>query len=192
MSHMRITALVCIAASTLMLGTACNKGPSREERQAAAAASAAAAAAAQKEAEAKEAAAVAAADARTRQGLLYANQGDFSNAINEFQAAIDTKPSARAYSNLGAAYMQTGKKNLAHQALQSAEELAPDDPLVLYNLTAYYSVVGDTDIAAIYLDKALTHGFANYDALRFDPDLENLRGEPDFRATLERHKVFIQ
>jgi hypothetical protein len=42
------------------------------------------------------------------------------------------------------------------------------------------------------LDRALGCGFNNYDALRFDKDLDNLRGEPEFRATLEKHKIFLQ
>lgn len=181
MSPMRFIALLSIVVAGLPLLTACAKGPSQKELAAAAA-----------EKERQEAALVVAADTRIRQGLLYANQGDYPNAINEFDAAIEIRPSAQAYSNLGAAYMQTGKKNLAFDALKNAEKLSPDDALVLYNLTAYYSVTGSTDLSAIYLDKALTQGFSNYDALRFDPDLENLRGEPDFRAVLERHKVFIQ
>ena len=41
------------------------------------------------------------------------------------------------------------------------------------------------------IDAALAKGFSDYDALRRDPDLENLRRSPEFRKVLEKHKVFI-
>ena len=126
------------------------------------------------------------------QGMIYANQGDWNNAIAEFQAAIAKSPSSEAYSNLGAAYMQQGKLNLAMEALKNGEQLNANDVSVNYNLTALHSLLDQTDIALQYLDKTLGLGFDNYDALRFDSDLTNLRGEPEFRSTLEKHKIFLQ
>ena len=46
-------------------------------------------------------------------------------------------------------------------------------------------------IALDEIDAALARGFSDYDALRRDPDLENLRRSPEFRKVLEKHKVFI-
>jgi Flp pilus assembly protein TadD len=126
------------------------------------------------------------------QGIAFVNQGDYPNAIVEFKTAIAVLPTADAYSNLGAAYMQLGKNNLALEALNNAKALDPNDPIVLYNLAALYSVTGKTDMSLVYLGRALSKGFNNYDAIRFDPDLENVRGEPEFRKVLESHKVFIQ
>ena len=139
---------------------------------------------------------------RLRQGMTYANQRDYPNAIKEFQASIDTYPTAEAYSNLGVAYMQTGKNNLALDAFKKAEGMAPGYPMtedfwrknnfILYNIAALYSVTDKTDLSLQYLDRALGAGFSNYDAIRFDPDLANVRGDPEFRAVMEKHKVFLQ
>ncbi len=126
------------------------------------------------------------------QGMAYANMNDFNSAIQEFKASISAKPTSVAYSNLGATYMQIGKHNLALKALKKAEALNRWDNVVMYNMAANYSLSDDTDLALEYLDKALQRGFSNYDAIRFDPDLSNLRGEPEFRTVLERNKVFIQ
>ncbi len=133
-------------------------------------------------------------DARdhTHQGIMHANMNDFSNAIREFKASIAATPTVDAYSNLGASYLQLGKRNLALRALQSAERLNSSDRFVAYNLAATHSLKNNTDLALEYLDKALGLGFSQYDAIRFDPDLANLRGEPEFRQVLEKHKVFIQ
>ncbi len=126
------------------------------------------------------------------QGLIYANQNDMQNAVIEFKAAVDKSPSVEGYSNLGAAYMKLGKYNLAYDALKRGERLDDDDPNLNYNLMALYSLRDQTDLALVHLEKALANGFANYDAIRFDPDLANLRGEPEFRTTLEAAGVFIQ
>ncbi len=132
------------------------------------------------------------ANSHISQGMLYANMSDFPNAINEFKSSIKCRKTAKGYSNLGAAYMHVGKMNLALDALKKAEGRNKKDNIVLYNLAAAYSLTDNTDLSLVYLDKALKYGFKNYDALRFDPDLANLRGEPEFRSALEKHKVFIQ
>jgi tetratricopeptide (TPR) repeat protein len=132
------------------------------------------------------------AEGHLRQGMTYVSLKDYPNAITEFQTSISMKPTAEAYSNLGTAYLQVGKPNLALDALKKAEAMSPNDSVVLYNLAAAESRSGNTDLALEYLDKALRAGFKHYDAIRFDPDLENLRGEPEFRTVLEKNGVFLQ
>jgi Flp pilus assembly protein TadD len=127
-----------------------------------------------------------------KQGMMYAGRGDYDNAIMELQQSIAVKPTSKAYSNLGVAYMKTGKTNKALDALQKATNLDSCDPFAQYNLAAVYSVMDKTDLGMDALDQALECGFNNYDAIRFDKDLNNLRAEPEFRQTLEKHKVFLQ
>lgn len=127
-----------------------------------------------------------------QQGIVYVNQGDYQNAIAEFKRSIEIYPTVNAYANLGGTYMQVGKNNLAMDALKKAEGINPYDTLTLYNLTALNSKMNKADIALVYLDKALANGFNNYNAIRFDPDLTNIRGEPEFRKVLEKNKVFLQ
>ena len=125
--------------------------------------------------------------------LLYANQGDFQNAIRACQQAVHLNPySAKAYTNLGVAYIQVGKNNKALDAIRRGAWLAPHDPMAQYNLAVIYSLMNQNDLSLEALDRALRNGFNNADALRFDRDLDNVRGEPEFRTVLERHKFFIQ
>ena len=127
-----------------------------------------------------------------KQGILFAKSSDFENAVFEFQKAIEISPTSKAYANLGVCYMRIGKTNKALEALQQAVSIDKSDSYALYNLTAIYSVQDKTDLALDSLDKALKYGFNNYDAIRFDKDLDNLRAEPEFRKILEKHKVFLQ
>jgi len=127
-----------------------------------------------------------------KQGMTYASRADYDNAILEFQRSIDIRSTAKAHSNMGVCYMKTGKVNKALNALQTAVGIDNCDSFAQYNLAAVYSVMDKTDLGIDALDKALKCGFSNYDAIRFDKDLDNLRGEPEFRTTLEKHKVFLQ
>ncbi len=127
-----------------------------------------------------------------KQGVTYAGRQDYENAVLEFQKSIAVKPMAKAYANLGVCYMKMGKNNKALINLKQAVALDSCDPFAQYNLAALYSVMDMTDLGMDHLDQALQCGFNNYDSLRFDKDLNNLRGEPEFRKTLEKHKIFLQ
>lgn len=122
---------------------------------------------------------------------------NYNNALLEFSKAIEISPKyAEAYSDRGVVYMQQKKYNKAEVDLKKAAELNPKDPYILYNLTALYSIEKKNDLALDYLDQALANGFNNYDVLRpsgkdSDPDLANLRKDPEFKKVLEKHKVFI-
>lgn len=119
-------------------------------------------------------------------------QENLENALNEFSLAIKKEPGyAEAYSNRAVAYMQLRKFNKAQEDLNQARTLAPDNAGIRYNLASLYSLKGDVDLALDEIDAALERGFADYDALRRDPDLDNVRKHGDFRKILERHKVFI-
>jgi Flp pilus assembly protein TadD len=143
------------------------------------------------------------AKAHVKQGLAFISnaknassptnfQENLENAINEFSQAILKDPKyAEAYSNRAVAYMQQKKFNKALDDLKKAVELKPGDATIRYNLASLHSLNGNVDLALDEIDAALTRGFDNYDALRKDPDLDNVRRSPEFRKVLEKHKVFI-
>lgn len=133
------------------------------------------------------------ADQHLNQGLTFASMKDYDNAIVEFTKAIEVDPKyAAAYANRGVAYMQQKKLNKAMDDLTRAESLNPKDKMVHYNLAALFSLNGQRDRGLDALDKALDLGFSDYDAIRTDPDLANLRRDPEFRKVLEKHKVFLR
>jgi tetratricopeptide (TPR) repeat protein len=124
--------------------------------------------------------------------LSFVSTGRFDQAIEEFSAAIKLDPrSATAYGNRGVAFIQQKKYNKAREDLTEAIKLDPDDRIALYNLAVVHTLQKDLDLALDALDKALIKGFNNYDALRNDRDLMELRKHPEFRKILERHKIFL-
>lgn len=119
-------------------------------------------------------------------------QENIENAINEFSLAIQKDPGyADAYSHRAVAYMQQKKFNKAQEDLKQAKELAPQSAAIRYNFASLHSLKGDVDLALDEIDAALSRGFSDYDALRKDTDLDNVRQHPEFRKILEKHKVFI-
>ena len=117
---------------------------------------------------------------------------NINNAINEFSNAIKKDPGyATAYSNRSVAYMMQKKYNLALDDLKKAKELKPNDPAIRYNLASCHSLMGNVDLGFVELDAALANGFNDYDSLRKDPDIANLRKHADWRKTLEKYKVFL-
>ena len=125
------------------------------------------------------------AETHLRQGLAYAGQKDFRNSELEFLKAIELcETYAEAHANLGVTYMGQNALNKAERSLQRALELAPKDSYVHYNLAAVYSLNGKTDLSLQALDDALENGFSEIDALRHDPDLKNVRQNPEFTKIL--------
>ncbi|MBF0338569.1 MAG: hypothetical protein HQL05_12155 [Nitrospirae bacterium] len=118
------------------------------------------------------------------------------NAINEYTKSIeidsgDEKLIGKAYEHRGTAYMVINKRNKAEEDLKKAAKLLPDSFSVYYNLACLYSLENKIDLALDSLDKALANGFQEYDLLRGDSELKNLRKSPEFKKVLEKHKVFI-
>lgn len=133
------------------------------------------------------------AEQHLNQGLTYASMKDYDNAIQEFTRAIDLHGGyAEAYANRGVAYLQQRKFNKALDDLRRAEGLSPRDRMIHYNLAATFSLQNQRDRALDALDRALALGFNDYDALRTDPDLANVRRDGEFRKVLEKHKVFLR
>jgi len=125
-----------------------------------------------------------------QQGITFASMKEYEKARIELTKAIAIDGGyAAAYANRGVVSMQQQRYDLALEDLKMAEALDPQDRFVEYNLAALYSLQNLPDRALAALGKALDHGFDDYDALRSDPDLANLRGDPEFQKLLERHKV---
>jgi pentatricopeptide repeat protein len=62
--------------------------------------------------------------------------------------------------------------------------LKPDDPEVYYNIACIYSKQGRLEDALHYLEEAMHHGFNNWDMMKSDPDLENVRGAAGYKKLI--------
>jgi tetratricopeptide (TPR) repeat protein len=79
-----------------------------------------------------------------------------------------------------------GQYGRALQIDRRLVRLAPEDPVVWYNLACSFAVLGMIEPAFSALQKALELGYRRVLRLRRDPDLKSLRRDPRFARLLRR------
>ena len=75
---------------------------------------------------------------------------------------------------------EIGKVEEAKVQARIALELSPNDALMLYNGACFYARLGESKLAIESLRKALATGWATYEWLKRDPDLDSIRNDPEF------------
>ena len=125
-----------------------------------------------------------------QQGLGHVQSHEYDKAIKEFSTAIEQYPKyVMAYNDRAAALIRQKKFDEAKKDLENALAIDPHNPATYYNTAALYALQKQSSPALAHLDKALVLGFKDYDLLRTDPDLNNIRKTPEFRKLLERYGV---
>jgi serine/threonine protein kinase/Tfp pilus assembly protein PilF len=87
---------------------------------------------------------------------------------------------ARGHMYFATDLAQVGRKDEAKVEAAKALELSPDDPLMLYNATCFYAQMGEKKLAIEALRSAVSAGYANFEWLKRDSDLDPIRNEPEY------------
>lgn len=89
-------------------------------------------------------------------GLYYYDEGNYVEAIQEFNMAIASAPDmSEAYNDRGLAYFAIGENDKALADFDQAIELAPESGVSYSNRGAVYFSLGNDDEAMADLDKAI-------------------------------------
>jgi len=95
-------------------------------------------------------------------GVTHYHAKEFQLAINAWEGCIALSPtSADAHTNLASAYIlspTSPRPDLAIQHLQTATELAPEDPEIAFNLAAVLEACGHLESAMEHYQRARTYG----------------------------------
>ncbi len=79
-----------------------------------------------------------------------------------------------------------GERELGLDWARRAQKIAPDEPMLLYNLGCIYSLAGEIDEALDCLERAVAHGLAQKGWYLHDSNLDPLRKQPRFLALMEK------
>jgi adenylate cyclase len=93
---------------------------------------------------------------------------------------------ARARNSYGTELTHAGRPVQGRAEIQKVLEQSPDDPLILYATACYEAMFGEKRVALDLLQRALTAGYLNFEYIRRDPDLKNLRNEPEYQALVKQ------
>ena len=114
-------------------------------------------------------------------------KGRLSEAIAEFQKAFELNNDPYSLAMLGQAYARKGQKDEAQKILARLNEEAKSHYVAPYALALVQIALGDKDRAIEELERAYAQGETNYlFAIRVDPMLDDLRGDPRFEALVQK------
>jgi len=108
------------------------------------------------------------------------------DAAKRFQTYADAHPQkGRAWYNLGFALLAGDRADDAVAPFKKALDLGYRKPETMYNLACAYARLDQKDTAFDWLFKSLDAGFDETWTMKFDDDLDNLRGDSRYRKAVE-------
>ncbi|RJP80146.1 MAG: tetratricopeptide repeat protein [Desulfobacteraceae bacterium] len=119
-------------------------------------------------------------------GVLYYQKGKFSNAMDSFQKALLIEPD-HLKALKGIATVNTAKNEFesAISIFKNIQKSYPDDAGIAYNIACVYSLQNNQEEAIYWLEKAIENGFNNWELMKTDRDLKNIREAETFKKLLE-------
>ncbi len=114
------------------------------------------------------------------------NRAKWRESAKRYAAYADKNPQkGRAWYNLGFALLAGDRAEEAAAPFQKALDLGYRKPATMYNLACTYARLDKKDAAFDWLFKALDAGFDETSTMRWDDDLDNLRGDSRYRKAVE-------
>ena len=122
-------------------------------------------------------------------GLVYEEQGRTDEAIEEFQKAVSLSGGIDGLGALGHIYAVSGKLGDAEDTLRKLDELSKQKYVSPFQKAAIYAGLGKKEQALKFLEKAYGERSLSPLSLRFDPRLNDLRGDRRFQEFIRRTGV---
>ena len=120
-------------------------------------------------------------------GQVLQFKGHLSEAIAEFQKAVELNGDPDSLGMLGQAYARNGQKDEAQKILLRLNEEAKSRYVAPYATALVYLGLGEKERALDDLERAYQRGDTNYlFVIRVDPMVDDLRGHPRFDALVQK------
>ena len=125
-------------------------------------------------------------DAHYNLGIALYKQGRTEEAVEHYLKALSIEPEfIEALNNLALVYMLKNENDKALALFTKLTALQPNNAGHLYNLACIYSRQNQIDASLDRLKKAIEKGYDNWDLIKSDKDLTNIRGSADFKALVK-------
>ena len=119
-------------------------------------------------------------------GLVYEQQGRTGEAIGEFQKAESLSEGLYGLGALGHIYAVSGKLGYAENTLRKLDELSNQKYVSPFQKAVIYVGLGKKEEALKFLEKAYGERSLSAVSVRFDPRLNELRGDRRFQEFIRR------
>jgi serine/threonine protein kinase/Tfp pilus assembly protein PilF len=123
--------------------------------------------------------------------LIAGAEAAYQRAVENVEKHVESNPNdSRAYQLGALALIELGERKKGLEWAHTAVSLDPQNPLLLYNISCFFSIAGELEDAIGYLRRAVD-GFAGIDPTirdwaTNDPDLDPIKDDPRFKEILDR------
>jgi len=118
-------------------------------------------------------------------GVIYRQKGELDKAIEKYKRALSYHPEfAQAQFDMAFAYSIKGEYEKALNSYKKTIEIQSDLFWAYYNIAAILSVQNRVDESISWLDQSIKRGFKNWDFLKSDKKMENIRGTSYYKSLI--------
>jgi tetratricopeptide (TPR) repeat protein len=113
---------------------------------------------------------------------------EINELIKRVQELLKVSPQdPELHYNLGILYYKKGEFDKAIFQYQKSLSIQPDNPSTYYNIACMYSMKNRVEKSIDFLKRAIEKGYDNWDLIKSDKDLENVRGTSHYKKLLSSH-----
>jgi tetratricopeptide (TPR) repeat protein len=119
-------------------------------------------------------------------GNLYFRKGDQQQALQQYKQALQLNPKfLPALNNLALVTAANKEYYKALTVFMDILNYAPDDAEIHYNIACMYSRLNRVNDSIQWLQKAINKGYTNWESIKNDADLDNIRGSSAYKKLIE-------
>jgi len=126
-------------------------------------------------------------------GDIYRQLGATNEAVNQYQKAFSIQPkSNQALFGLVMVYSDCQDYTKTLAVLQKMIQIQPDNPEVFYNVACVYAKQNMKEQSIAWLKQSIEKGFHNWDMIKHDPDLSNIRNTSFIKELISNHPTLLK
>jgi tetratricopeptide (TPR) repeat protein len=121
-------------------------------------------------------------------GMALEKTGRIDEAVTQYQKMLKIQPdSLQALNRLGVLYATRKQYDRALSFYKQMGALEPENAATAYNIACMNARLNKVEESLKWLRKAVNSGYNNWELIRTDKDLENIRGTQYYKALISGH-----